>query len=462
MHCNDDNAGNPCSTSHYLARENGVLRMATIAAAPGTRFRKTTETEVLPARGTSIDDAKPTPFYDRDWEIVVQSLTKEEWSGHVLRVYRSNEKWERGAGPIDNTFTAPFNEEDIRSRFGGGRYVLWLYGPPKKQTLVGRYQVELEGQPIMNSVSRNGSSQMNAGDNVALEAMRMYANPEFMRMQMDMMRQGTLMVIEMVKNQMPAAQDPLATLRNAKEILGYSSAPPANPDGGLIASITLLKELGLLGSPEKKGITEVLETLSAFKTAGLIPSAVAPKTDLATMFASNIPMLVDRVVTGLQEFRLQREAEVHVMQLQRGQMRPTDQGVITMDPPAAAAASAAPAPAAPATATQVTPELAQAIIAQSHLFRIVAGIRDTSSGGQELFDYLDNAWPEVLDELVKFKKDDLLAFFKSREMQMQYFGCATLTEVADDPRLPKIIEDFLAIAQKNSAPVETVATHAAV
>lgn len=458
MHCNDDNAGNPCSTSHYLARENGVLRMSTIATAPGTRFRKTTETEVLPARGTSIDDAKPTPFYDRDWEIVVQSLTKEEWSGHVLRVYRSNEKWERGAGPVDNTFTAPFNEEDIRSRFGGGRYVLWLYGPPKKQTLVGRYQVELEGQPIMNSVSRNGSSQMNGSDSVALEAMRMYANPEFVKMQMQMMMTAATQAIELVRMNAPQQQSPLAALKDAKEILGGGSSH----EGGLIATITLLKELGLLGSPEKKGITEVLETLNAFKTAGLIPSAVAPKTDLATMFASNIPMLVDRVVTGLQEFRLQREAEVHVMQLQRGQMRPTDPGVITMDPPAAGAASAAPAPAAPATATQVTPELAQAIIAQSHLFRIVAGIRDTSSGGQELFDYLDNAWPEVLDELVKFKKDDLLAFFKSREMQMQYFGCATLTEVADDPRLPKIIEDFLAIAQKNSAPAGPVATHAVV
>src|ERR1700680_4006606 len=108
-------------------------------AAPGLRVKKTTYTEVIPTEDRSPSDAKPSPFYDRDWEIVVQALTKEEWLGHKMRVYRAGEKWERGSAPVDNIFKATFSEDDLRARFGGGKYVLWLYGPPKEQNLVGKY-----------------------------------------------------------------------------------------------------------------------------------------------------------------------------------------------------------------------------------------------------------------------------------------------------------------------------------
>lgn len=382
-----------------------------------------------------------------------------------MRVYRADEKWDRSSSPIDNTFTAPFSEEDIRARFGGGRYLLWLYGPPKKHNLVGKYQVTLDGQPILNGTPRNGNGATGS-DSVAIEAMRMYANPQFMQLQMDAMRTAMITAIEMVKGQIPQAQNPLETLRAAKEILGGGNA-----EHGLLDTIRVLKELGIVGSPEKKGVEEILSLITTLKTSGLIASGV-PKADLASTFASNLPMLVDRMVQGLSEFRKTSEAQERTIRLQRGEMKPGDPNVIDVAPspaPQAAAVAnganstvaAAPASysdaASPAASGTVTPEVAQAIIAQSHLHRLVMGIKNPKSTGQDMYDYLRNAWPEILDELVKFSKEQLLAFFKSREAQMQYFGAALLTEVADDPRLPAIIEEFLKIAKEN-AELEKAAT----
>jgi len=419
-----------------------------------SRTRTTIIKENLPPGGNSPDDAKPTPFYDREWEIVVNALTKEEWERHIMRIYRSNEKWERGAGPVENTFTAPFTEEDVRSRFGGGRYVMWLYGPPKRQTLVGRYSLELEGQPIMNSVSRAPAT--NGSESVAIEAMRMYANPEFVRMQMQMMVTAATEAMGLIKSQMPVAQNPLETLRAAKEILGTGNA-----EHGLLDTLRVLKELGLVGSPEKKGIDEILSLITTLKTSGLINSG-APKADLASTFAANLPMLADRLVNGLHEFRLQAESTERAVRISRGEMRPSDPNVITLEgqsPAPAQSPSAVTQPAAPApqNPTQVSAEVAQQIIAQAHLHRLVAGIKQPDSTGQDMYDYLVNAWPEILDELAKMSKETLLGFFKSREAQKQYFGCDILAEVGDDPRLPKMIEDFLKIA-KETAEAESVAT----
>lgn len=412
--------------------------------APGTRFRKTIESEVLPPRIDAANDAQAGRFYNRPWEDVVNDLTAEQWSEHLVRVYRAGEKWERGAAPVDNVFNGPFTEEDIRSRFGGGKFILWMLGPPKKHNLVAKWQVDLEGVPLVNSVPRSG--QPDTSNSVALEAMRMYANPEFMRMQMQMMMTAATEAMSLIKTQIPPTQDPLATLRNAKEILGSG-----NQEHGLLDTIRALKELGLIGSPEKKGVEEILALITTLKTSGLITSG-APKADLAATFANNLPMLVDRLVNGLHEFRLNSEAQERTVRLQRGEIRPGDPNVIDVNPssPTPAAADRAAVPAS-TVGTAVSAETAQAIIAQAHMHRLVAGIKDPESDGQDMYDYLRNAWPEILEELTKFSKEQLLAFFKSREAQMQYFGADILTQVADDPRLPKILEDFLRIAKEAAA-----------
>jgi hypothetical protein len=429
--------------------------------APGMRVKKTTYTEVIPPEDRSPSDAQPSAFYADEWETVVQKLTQDQWQGHIMRVYRADEKWDRSSSPIDNTFTSSFTEEDLRKRFGGGRFLLWLYGPPKRQTLLAKYRATLDGDPIVNTIPRNGAQTANPSETVALEAMRMYANPEFVRMQMQMMVTAATEAMALIKSQMPVAQNPLETLRTAKEILGSG-----NSEHGLLDTIRVLKELGVVGSPEKKGIDEILSLITTLKTSGLIQSG-APKADLAATFANNLPMIVDRMVSGLHEFRLTSEANERAARGGRSEMRPSDPNVIDVQPsqPSSAqqstqTAAAAPNAAAPSQPTAVSPETAQAIIAQSHLHRLVMGIKNPKSTGQDMYDYLRNAWPEILDELVKFNKDQLVAFFKSRDAQMQYFQCDVLTQVADDPRLEKLLDEFLKIA-KDAAEAEKIAANGA-
>jgi hypothetical protein len=69
-----------------------------------------------------------------------------------------------------------------------------------------------------------------------------------------------------------------------------------------------------------------------------------------------------------------------------------------------------------------------------------------------MYDYLRNVWPEILDELAQFNKGQLLMFFRSPEMQQQKLGNTILAEVGNDPRLPKLIEQFLVYAKDNEAP----------
>jgi hypothetical protein len=418
--------------------------------APGTRFRKTIESEVLPPRDPD-SDAQPSKFYSDSWENVVNKLTQAQWAEHLVRVYRAGEKWEQGAAPVDNVFTGPFSEEDIRARFGGGKFILWMLGPPKKHTLVAKWQVELEGAPIVNSVPRSVAS---GSDSVAIEAMRMYANPQFIQMQMDVMTKATLAAIEVVKAQMPQTQDPLATLRNAKEILGIG-VPAPNPMNDLMQSFMTAAIQKLLNPPESNSLQSTIKLINDVKAAGLLGGA--PKADLAATFANNLPMLVDRLVGGLHEFRLNSEAQERTVRLQRGEIRASDPNVIDM-PAASPIATAAPAvsganpsPSPAATSAAVSPEVAQGIIVQSHLHRLVAGINDPESDGQDMYDYLRNAWPEILDALTKFSAEQLLGLFKNRDAQIQYFGVDILTQVADNPRLPKIIEDFLRIAKEAEA-----------
>lgn len=426
--------------------------------AAGQRIKKTTFTEVVPAEN-GANDARASRFYARPWEEVVNDENLD-WSEHLVRVYRAGEKWERGAAPVDNVFTAPFSEEDIRARFGGGNFLLWMLGPPKKHNLVAKWQIPLEGAPLMNSTPRNGYGTPSGSDSVAIEAMRMYANPQFIQLQMDAMRTAMITAIEMVKGQIPQAQDPLQTLRNAKEILGVGT-PVANPMDDIYKQLMAALVQKLLNPPETNSFDATLELVNKIKSAGLFGGV--PKADLTSTFAANMPMLVDRFVGGLHEWRLKQEAEERTIRLQRGEMKPGDPNVITLDGQTPAPAVSPQAPTQPAAQpATVSPEVAQAIIAQAHLHRLVAGIKQPDSTGQDMYDYLRNAWPEILDELAKMSKETLLAFFKSREMQRQYFQCEILAEVGDDPRLPKMIEDFLRIAKKDAAPPENTSSAAVV
>jgi hypothetical protein len=418
--------------------------LATTAAPPAQQTVVTTVTRKT--MGNSDPNSKPREFYARDWEIVLRDLHEEDWKEHVLRVYRAGERWEKGSAPVNNTFSHAISEEELRKNFGGGKFLLWLFGPPKRDQLVGRYQVEMEGEPIVRGIPTQADP---ANGNALAVALQQAMNPEVMRVQMEILKTAMVEALALVKSNIPPAQNPLETLRTAKEILGGGA-----PQTSLLDTIRLLKELGVIGSPEKKGIDELVELIGTMKTHGLIPGG-APKADIGSTIASNLPLLADRFVEGLKELRLQTEAAGRLQQTTT--MRPNDPNVITVEAngqtPAAAAPPAQPA-SPPADGVQpVNDATAKAIIVRYNLERLVAGIKQPGSTAQDMYDFLLNAWPEVLDEMTKLDAPTLLNLFKSREMQMQLLGTDALLQVAEDPRLPQLLEDFLKLAKENAVPV---------
>jgi hypothetical protein len=432
--------------------------MATQASPIPTRRKVTSTvvTETIPANGRS--EAHPEEIYDGDpWEVIGRIHRELEkgkipWEHHLARVYRVSDRGDSESIPENNKFTEPFDLDAIRERFGGGNFKIWIYGPPERSKLVKPpFIVRLEGTPIAGGTASARASAPAPGgtDAVAMQALNMIANPEIMRMQLELMKAATVQAMEIVKSQIPAQTNPFQMLKDAKELFG----PAPQAQNSLLDTIRSLKELGLIGSGEKKGIDELLEIIGTLKTSGLIPAG-APKADLATTFASNLPMLADRVVAGIHEMRLSSEAAERTVRLQRGEIKPGDPNVIEMPPASQAPHADATQPTAPAPAGRrpVDEATARQIITEHNLHRLVQGIKHPDATGQDMYDFLLNAWPEVLDELIKLSAENLLMFFKSRELQIAQLGTDILAEVGEDPRLPKMIEDFLRIAKENAIP----------
>jgi hypothetical protein len=156
---------------------------------------------------------------------------------------------------------------------------------------------------------------------------------------------------------------------------------------------------------------------------------------------------------------LQAETNERIVRLQRGEIRPDDANVITMDgkdeqrmhhPASNATPAATPMPASSIPAQAISPEVAQQVIMQADLQRLVDAMKQPDCTGEDVYTFLSCVWPGMLEEMSKFSKENLLLFFRSREMQNAKLGNAILFEVADDPRLPRMIEEFLKFAKENA------------
>jgi hypothetical protein len=421
------------------------------SAAPGTVEKTTVFKEYVPA--DSAQDPRKRQRRTPIWEFL-PTVSAEDWKNlrYEIRLYRYNPQTEKRMA-VEKIYELidPFW---VQKKYGGGKYNVLVQ---EDAQLIYNEDFECLGEPKVPVPGANGTNGAPAAgsDAVALQALHLMSNPEMMRGMFQMYNMAAQQSMEMIRAQMPAPVDALATLRNAKEILGIGEHKD-----NLLDTIRVLKELGIVGSPEKKGVTEVLELITTLKGSGLI--ATSQKPDLASTFLANLPALADRMVNGLHEFRLQTESTERAMRLQRGEIRPGDPGVITVDPsappssapqngPTAGSPAVAPTPGAMAGGQSVDEATAQAIIIRYNLERLVAGIKEPNSTGEDMYDFLINAWPEIIPALAEMNKETLLAFFKSAQFQQERLGNTVLMAVADDPRLPKIIEEFLATVKKVAA-----------
>jgi hypothetical protein len=431
---------------------------------PGTVEKVETFRSLISADEAGKKDRKKHPPI---WEFL-PTISKQDWSEgkYEIALYRYHPQTEKKIA-VEKLFESidPF---EVQKRYGGGSFNVMV---KEDGQLIYNQDFLVEGEPKVFTPSANGNGRggaANGADAIALEAMRMASNPDFQRLQMDMMRAAMVSALEMVKMQQPTAQDPLQTLRNAKEILGIG-APAPNPMDDITKAFMTAAIQKMLNPPETNALKDTVQFINDAKAAGLLGGA-APKTDVMGMLAGNLPMIADRLVSGFHEFRLQAEATERTVRMQRGEMRPNDPNVITLPPPGytdnpapqpqpqPAQAAPQPQPAAPAQRTTLTQEEVQNIIMRADLERLVRAMKEPNCTGEDIASYLSHVFPAMLNEMAKNSKSELLLFFKSRDMQIRILGNDVLCEMADDPRLPRMIDEFLAAVKREHPPAPPAAT----
>jgi len=369
------------------------------------------------------------------------TVADKDWKDfrYEIHLYRYNPQTEKKMA-VEKIFE-PIDPFWVQKKYGGGKFNIML---KEDGQLIMNEDFVCEGEPISASSTAHADGG-NSAESLTLQAMRLIANPEMQRMQMEMFKNAAIEAMQMIRLQMPTAQDPLQTLRNAKEILGIGNAAP-NPMDDLMRQFMTAMIGKMMNPPETNSVKDTIGLIGQLKESGLFGGA-SPKVDLASSFVSTLPSLLDKAVNGLHEYRLQSEANVQLVRLQRGEMNPNDPKVISVTPGAAQQPAAQP-PAQPpphaVTAETLPPEVQQQVMIQYMMNRLVSAIRQPDATGAALHDFMLASWPEMLDKMAEFNKDTLLQFFKSAEAQRQILGNTILMQVADDPRLPNLLEEFLA------------------
>lgn len=399
-----------------------------------TRVTSTVVKEEIPTG----QQAQPNPFYDRPFWEVISTI---DWAkgDHVVRVYRADERWLSAGSPPENKFTEEFNEDTIRQRWGGGRYLLWLYGPPVSKggnpitVQIGDFHVELEGQPKLDSYYRppqnvpvrtDGNGTGDARDllleTLIAEVRALRQGPNLMeqafQQSMQIMATAYKSAATIVKSETPAGAAPgsgdLLRAEFEKAMIQRLVNPPDPTESlkGLAgmagAVITAIKEIGgLSGGGAKFNVVEAI--------------------------VGQLPALGEKVVATLHEQRLLAQEQTRQMQIQSGATRTLD-----VQPTAPPNPENAAAPAAPAEAPREPVVSLQDMV----LLRLRDVIRnEPDATGEDIYDFLEGFAPPYIEQLKKLTREQIVEIFSATPI---------LKEVASHPRLPKLIDEFLVVANK--------------
>lgn len=420
--------------------------MPTQTDQPRTRVTSKVETvrETIPVG----QDAQVSEFYRRPFWEVIHSLTPEDWRNHLVRVYRSDDRWEHSVSLQENKFTEDFSEDNVFSKWGGGRFLLWLYGPPEGRKMVmPPFRLEIEGQPkAWSGMSPSGQPAAEArtsGDpmiQMLVEEIRELRKSGGAAMMQQTLQQSLDIMATAYRSSAAVIREGNATsggggddeLKEFRKLMMQKMLNPPDP----MESIKVMVAMGT-------GIVTAVKELSGSLSLG------GGKQDWMTLFADKLPMLGEKAVEGIREYRLIEEAQERRAGMQGGRIiDATPNPAAAPADPAAQGSQAAPGP------TAVPPQQQEADVqgpSIAWVLRKVANTIETSeqtqATGEDLYDFLMTIAPELVDQLKGQKRDDIIALFRNHPQLAPVLGKKT---VVDNPRLPKIIDEFLACANTGS------------
>jgi hypothetical protein len=413
--------------------------------------KKVITTTVVTTRGNgAVEDAEPLPFYKRDFWEIIQNLSTDDWHDHLVRVYRADEKWENETAPEGNKFTDRFDEDTIRAKWGGGRYNLWMYGPPQGTKVVRRpYRLSLAGAPKYAHGSNGHGAESEDVGTLRLLVERLLnelsasrgtattsdAMRGALQLQADALKSG----VETVRSLNPAPAVPAAksALETAMEqcmtvMLTRLMNPQPDPFQAELQKAMLAKLLDPADPIEKfRAIATAMKEFTG---------ASSGKTDIgaiANTFVGALPTLIDKAANGVREYRLAAESTERTFKLQKDHGLDA-RGVIDVPASTDTTATAAPEAAPPAPAPiGVVVEGPTIQWVQLKIVEIID--KDPEATGEDVYDFLEAVAQELNDQLAGQTAEGLLAIFKSQPI---------LAKVAGHPRLPKILDQYLAYAKE--------------
>jgi hypothetical protein len=458
----------------FFHLQQGTFVATTTPAVSAVR-EKVIRERTVPPEELAREKTGSSPDF---WEYI-EAIKPEQWIDHIVYLYRQEPKtttWP-GAPPayldkyvgeieVRPGFIVPMNDagtiqQAIKEKFGGRVFRLILkkgrermcettfsteaapkypdatpqhFQPPQSNPAPGQSDANAIASKAIDTVANQPAEAMN----IALNALRASA---------DIIARSA---------QVPVTPANAATVDSELDrafkqaMIAKLLAPPPDP---VQTFLQIKQALGDGGSSNANGFNTLLEPILKAAVDRIV-NPVAPitgRTTLLDLGREFIPVLGTTVRETMHEYRLSREADARIMELQRGmhppaQPTPTAMAqlpVIEQAPPAAANPPANPAPATQLTFPQIATHIANIVKnveypVEEAVDRVLSFLYDTD--GRLVGLLLD---PPKLDPRLAPGKQGLVMLFQNEP--------ALQTCMTNVPRVSEFIDKFIVAATEAEA-----------
>lgn len=384
----------------------------------------------------------------------MKQLTPEQWKDHIVYLTRESPKVNMNGmgGGYLTKMVQSFDIDDVKQTYGGYEFSYIMKG--RKDELLYKGTFRVEAPPRFDAVREQGGvAGAGAADATLAQQFVSMMREELGRMReqlangddggatekaVEMLGKASDKAMETILKQVPQAGSAASQLKELVEVgktLGMFGSGGA--DGGIIGTIKVLKELGIIGGPAVDPMKSLETMLSIFKSLDDLRGGGGRRSNhwwdspIAEKAVDALPGLFDtfretrETNERIASARLRASENLRAMGRQPAPAPPgAAPGAAPMPPPIsssglrtvrldnATAPTAAPAPAADNEETMIIETIDRNAPAfDNFLKQVVVEMVLRGEHGEPIVDFLDGAKPGYSNNLVQFPPDVLTSYF---------------------------------------------------
>lgn len=403
-------------------------------------IEKTTRTRILPV--SEANDNGKTPDL---WEYL-RTLGAADWQKHMIYVYRAEPAPSVPLLKCADQFlsmpngqrVAVADEQEVEfallQNYGGGTFRMIVKKGPQWVTQ-GRIAinapvrpitipVDMSGQPGQGSVNVSGMSD---SAQIAGKAIDTIAGAEHqaVRIGMDALNSAANVVRTFAEGRPSGGQDPVMQ-QIMQSLIARALAPPPDPLELLARMMTMMSAI----NPASKSNEMLDKVVNVAFDKLLNPTPAGAPVSASAELVRQLPQIGGQVAEGLREFRLAREAELRMMQMQRGQ----PQQPMASNPQVLPAAP--PAPGTPPGAPTME-------FVEQKIIEILHQPVSAEQAADDAMAFLSALDPNAVGQIALLGETGMLALFQSKPILKQATN--------NMPRLVEFIRAFLKMYAEDAA-----------